>query len=61
MRVVRVLTASFVLALAGLLTDVSPGAANPAPHISPVPGYWLVGWDGGVFAYNAPFEGSGAP
>lgn len=21
-------------------------------------GYWLVGSDGGVFAFNAPFEGS---
>jgi hypothetical protein len=61
MLVVRVLTASLVLALAGLVTEVSPGAANPAPHISSVPGYWLVGWDGGVFAYNAPFEGSGSP
>jgi hypothetical protein len=57
----RVLLASFLLALAGLVTNVSPGAANTAPRSNPTPGYWLVGWDGGVFAYNAPFEGSGAP
>jgi hypothetical protein len=22
-------------------------------------GYWLVSWDGGVFAFGAPFNGAG--
>jgi hypothetical protein len=22
-------------------------------------GYWLVGWDGGIFGYGAPFLGAG--
>jgi hypothetical protein len=22
-------------------------------------GYWLVAWDGGIFAYGAPFHGAG--
>jgi hypothetical protein len=35
--------------------------AVPVAHTSPTPGYWLAGADGGVFAFNAPFEGSGAP
>jgi len=34
------------------------GAAPVAP--APTPGYWLVGADGGVFSFNAPFFGSGA-
>ena len=61
MSVARVSAAALILTLASLLTDVSPGAASSSSHTSPVPGYFLVGWDGGVFAYNAPFEGSGAP
>ena len=61
MSVARVSAAALILTLASLLTDVSPGAASSSSHTGPVPGYWLVGWDGGVFAYNAPFEGSGAP
>lgn len=61
MTVARILTASAVLVLVALMTGVAPGAASTAPDVTPVPGYWLVGWDGGVFAYNAPFEGSAAP
>jgi hypothetical protein len=22
-------------------------------------GYWMVGWDGGIFAFGAPFHGAG--
>ena len=61
MIVARVLAAGFVLAVVGGVAAASPGAANPAPRSLPAPGYWLVGGDGGVFAFNAPFEGSGAP
>src|SRR5581483_4479049 len=44
--------------------DLVPGDTNSAPDIfvhdlTPVGGYWLVGSDGGVFAYgSAPFLGS---
>ena len=31
----------------GMATDVATG------------GYWLVASDGGIFAYNAPFDGAG--
>ena len=37
----------------------SIGGAAPVAH-SPVPGYWLIGADGGVFSFNAPFFGSTA-
>ena len=49
------------IGLAGaLLAIVVPGhsgALLPTAN----PGYWLVGGDGGVFAFNAPFFGSGTP
>ena len=61
MVLARALAAGFALTLFCLVADASPGVASPAPHASLVPGYWLVGLDGGVFAYNAPFEGSGTP
>ena len=50
-----------MLVVASLAGSASSGEASPAPHSSPAPGYWLVGDDGGVFAFDAPFEGSGAP
>jgi hypothetical protein len=37
----------------------SAGGAAPIAPV-PTPGYWLVGADGGVFSFNAPFFGSGA-
>lgn len=58
MRLLRLFAASLALVLASLLSNVSAEAASPSPHTDPVPGYWLVGSDGGVFAFNAPFEGS---
>jgi hypothetical protein len=61
MGIARVLAVGFALVAASLVVNTSPGGASVAPHGSPVPGYWLVGADGGVFAFNAPFEGSGAP
>jgi hypothetical protein len=57
----RVVALVFVMVAASLVSCTSTGAANPAPRSTPTPGYWLVGADGGVFAFNAPFEGSGAP
>jgi hypothetical protein len=50
-----------VMAVTGLALNASLGAASPASRSSRGPGYWLVGADGGVFAFNAPFEGSGSP
>ena len=45
-----------------------PGGANTLAHInapivgisvdSATSGYWLVGWDGGIYAFGAPFHGS---
>jgi hypothetical protein len=34
-----------------------PSGAGPR-QLPPTPGYWLVGDDGGVFAFNAPFYGA---
>jgi hypothetical protein len=53
--------AGLVLVLASFVNAASAVAASPSPHAGQVPGYWLVGSDGGVFAFNAPFEGSAAP
>ena len=61
MAIARVLAVGVVLVAASLVGNPSTGGASVASHGSPVPGYWLVGADGGVFAFNAPFEGSGAP
>jgi hypothetical protein len=36
------------------------GPASAAPAEPASPGYWLLGEDGGVFSFNAPFEGSAA-
>ncbi len=36
-------------------------AIGDAVAVQSAPGYWLVGGDGGVFAFNAPFYGSGTP
>jgi hypothetical protein len=47
----------------GLLTamPLTPTPAVAGPLASPsLPGYWLAGADGGIFAFNAPFYGSGA-
>ena len=38
------------------VTSVTFASAAPAP---PTPGYWLAGADGGVYAFGAPFYGSG--
>jgi hypothetical protein len=61
MAVTRALALGLLTVAASLVSCTSTGAASPAPHSPPTPGYWLVGADGGVFAFNAPFEGSGAP
>jgi hypothetical protein len=42
-----------------LLPATSGVAGASAPTVSPAPGYWLVGADGGVFAFNQPYYGSG--
>jgi hypothetical protein len=59
--VARFLVVGFVMLVAAVVGGVSTEGASPTPQASPVPGYWLVGADGGVFAFNAPFEGSAAP
>jgi hypothetical protein len=61
MKIARVLTVGFALVVAASFVGVASARAASAPHSSPLPGYWLVGGDGGVFAFNAPFEGSGVP
>lgn len=61
MRLTSVLVVGFAMVAGSLVGSASTEAAIPVPHSSPVPGYWLVGADGGVFAFNAPFEGSGVP
>jgi hypothetical protein len=50
--------AVLVVAGAGLLL-VGATPVNAAT-VQPSPGYWLAGADGGVFAFGAPFYGSGA-
>ncbi len=56
----RALALGFVTVVSSLVSCASTAAASPSPRSTPTPGYWLVGADGGVFAFNAPFEGSGA-
>jgi len=57
----RVFIVSMLLLLGSAVGSCSTVLAAPAAQSSPAPGYWLVGSDGGVFAFNAPFEGSGTP
>ena len=62
MVVAKILATGFALAATTcFVADAAAGAANSVQPGSPEPGYWLIGGDGGVFAFNAPFEGSGAP
>ena len=46
-----------MLGLASASSATSNGHGTPS---DPLPGYWLAGDDGGVFAFNAPFYGSAA-
>jgi hypothetical protein len=61
MAFARASAVGMLMVVASLLGCVTTGAAGRAPHSTMTPGYWLVGSDGGVFAFNAPFVGSGAP
>jgi hypothetical protein len=54
----RTLTVAVLALLVTVLAAPTQGGAAPPPT---VPGYWLVGGDGGVFAFNAPFYGSSTP
>jgi hypothetical protein len=57
-RVVIVLVSGL---LGVLLLLIAPSSAIAISLAAPTPpGYWLAGADGGVFAFNAPFYGSGA-
>jgi len=64
----RSLGPTFRIAAAGtflcLITFGLTSTAGATPlgdrgSVRPTPGYWLAGADGGVFAFNAPFYGSG--
>ena len=61
MRPVRTMLVTVATLLVASVLPVllapSPAGAKPAPT---APGYWLAGADGGAFAFNAPFDGSGA-
>src|SRR3984957_11830600 len=62
MALARVLVLGLFVVVASLVGAAATGVASPAPRSIPEPGYWLVGGDGGVFAFGgAHFEGSGAP
>jgi hypothetical protein len=52
-RGLAVLTSACIGLLMSSATAADGAAARPAP------GYWLVGADGGVFSFGAPFYGSG--
>jgi hypothetical protein len=43
--------------VATLFAGQAGAASRPAQPASPASGYWLVGGDGGVFSFNAPFYG----
>ncbi len=55
-RVCKLLVTLTLVGAGVLLVGASP--VNAAT-VRPTPGYWLAGADGGVFAFNAPFYGSG--
>jgi len=61
-RVLRAVVVAVLGAMCMTLGFASPGVALPVskPALTPTPGYWLVGTDGGVFSFNAPFFGSSA-
>jgi hypothetical protein len=54
---------AIISALLALLNATQAGAAQAPGSGTTVsaPGYWLLGADGGVFSFNAPFYGSGLP
>jgi len=58
MRVIRTLAALLAFACIGVTLAGTTSASAGTPR--PTPGYWLLGADGGVFSFNAPFYGSGA-
>jgi hypothetical protein len=55
----RAAIAAVIPFVAVLFSFGQAGAARAAlsPQTVPSPGYWLVGGDGGVFSFNAPFLG----
>jgi hypothetical protein len=55
----RVCKLLVVLTLVGAGVLLVGAASVNAATVQPTPGYWLTGADGGVFAFNAPFYGSG--
>ena len=57
--ILRVVVVAVLSTTCLALGFASIGGAAPVAH-SPVPGYWLIGADGGVFSFNAPFFGSTA-
>jgi hypothetical protein len=49
-----------VLGMACIGVVMCSATAASSATARPAPGYWLVGADGGVFSFGAPFYGSGA-
>jgi hypothetical protein len=52
----RALAVLAIATVGVMLVGATPSTAAPPPA---TPGYWLVGADGGVFSFGAPFYGSG--
>jgi hypothetical protein len=57
-RIPELMMAVTALSMTALVAPASTSAQPLA--VSPQPGYWLLGQDGGIFAFDAPFAGSGA-
>jgi hypothetical protein len=60
----RCLSFAVIVPMAFAVLGARQVEAAPTPHSVPVasaPGYWLLGADGGVFSFDAPFYGSGLP
>jgi hypothetical protein len=55
-----------VLTMIVAALSITAALSAPVPSwgqsraVPPQPGYWLLGGDGGIFAFHAPFAGSGA-
>jgi hypothetical protein len=55
----RSLLGVLVIGLGASFVATTSASAATTRVVPTTPGYWLVGGDGGVFSFNAPFYGSG--